>query len=128
MTAESPALICSLRSICYGFQETSLYETVGLVRCRFFIRMIAGDVGLFGVGIGDTGKQVWGGFVGTILIDLGLPIHCLVGNAHTQSNIDCIHRFHRSTMAPSINDVPHGQVQVTSPCKVGINGFGRIGM
>ncbi|KAJ5335125.1 hypothetical protein N7541_004957 [Penicillium brevicompactum] len=30
-------------------------------------------------------------------------------------------------MAPSINDVPHGQVQVTSPCKVGINGFGRIG-
>ncbi|CAG7979364.1 unnamed protein product [Penicillium salamii] len=30
-------------------------------------------------------------------------------------------------MAPSIDDVLHGQVQVTSPCKVGINGFGRIG-
>ncbi|CAG7973501.1 unnamed protein product [Penicillium olsonii] len=30
-------------------------------------------------------------------------------------------------MAPSIDDAPHGQVQVTAPCKVGINGFGRIG-
>jgi glyceraldehyde 3-phosphate dehydrogenase len=30
-------------------------------------------------------------------------------------------------MAPSIDDVAHGQVQATSACTVGINGFGRIG-
>lgn len=30
-------------------------------------------------------------------------------------------------MVPSINEISHGQAQVASPCKVGINGFGRIG-
>ncbi|KAJ6027562.1 hypothetical protein N7499_001018 [Penicillium canescens] len=30
-------------------------------------------------------------------------------------------------MAPSINDASHSHVQATSACKVGINGFGRIG-
>jgi glyceraldehyde 3-phosphate dehydrogenase len=30
-------------------------------------------------------------------------------------------------MAPSIDEIAHGQVEATSSCKVGINGFGRIG-
>jgi glyceraldehyde 3-phosphate dehydrogenase len=30
-------------------------------------------------------------------------------------------------MAPSIDEVAHSQVQATSACRVGINGFGRIG-
>jgi hypothetical protein len=57
LTAESPGtLVCSRCLVDWKFQEITLYDAVGLVGSRYFIRKTAGDLGFVGVEIGDTAK------------------------------------------------------------------------